>query len=327
MSYDEFWRPLTTVCEAGEAKAMTQLVMETLYGLTHADLLCGRMETLPEMPLRLLQSRLMQCEPVQYVLGQAEFCGRRFRVGPGVLIPRPETEELCRWIFATLQTPPPPPPLEGRGEVIPPLSRGETIPPLSRGEATPPLSRGEAIPPFSAERDSQGKDIRILDIGTGSGCSACTLAAEIDGSRVTAWDVSETAIDTAADNARRLGVEVTVERQDALHPTLPPAPTWNIIVSNPPYICRQEREDMSRNVTDYEPEEALFVSDDDPLLFYRAIAGYAAQTLVPGGRLYFEINHLYVSPLEAMLHQAGFSTVETRKDQFGKQRFTCVCKQ
>lgn len=274
MSYEEFWRPLTAVCEAGEAKAVTRLVMETLYGLTYADLLCGRMQTLPEAPLRNVLSRLLQNEPVQYVLGQADFCGRTFRVGPGVLIPRPETEELCRWIIGSTQ-----------------------------------------------------RGARILDIGTGSGCIACTLAAEIAGSRLSAWDVSETALATTADNARRLGVEVNVMRMDALHPTPPAGPAWDTIVSNPPYICQQERAEMRPNVMDYEPEEALFVSDADPLLFYRAIAAYAAKALVPGGRLYFEINPLYAKPLQDMLRQAGFGKAEIREDQFGKQRFISVCKQ
>ncbi|MBQ4393272.1 MAG: peptide chain release factor N(5)-glutamine methyltransferase [Prevotella sp.] len=274
MSYEEFWRPLTAVCEAGEAKAVTRLVMETLYGLTYADLLCGRMQTLPEAPLRNVLSRLLQNEPVQYVLGQADFCGRTFRVGPGVLIPRPETEELCRWIIGSPQ-----------------------------------------------------RGARILDIGTGSGCIACTLAAEIAGSRLSAWDVSETALATTADNARRLGVEVNVMRMDALHPTPPAGPAWDTIVSNPPYICQQERAEMRPNVVDYEPEEALFVSDADPLLFYRAIAAYAAKALVPGGRLYFEINPLYAKPLQDMLRQAGFGKAEIREDQFGKQRFISVCKQ
>lgn len=274
MSYEEFWRPLTAVCEAGEAKAVTRLVMETLYGLTYADLLCGRMQTLPEAPLRNVLSRLLQNEPVQYVLGQADFCGRTFRVGPGVLIPRPETEELCRWIIGSTQ-----------------------------------------------------RGARILDIGTGSGCIACTLAAEIAGSRLSAWDVSETALATTADNARRLGVEVNVMRMDALHPTPPAGPAWDTIVSNPPYICQQERAEMRPNVVDYEPEEALFVSDADPLLLYRAIAAYAAKALVPGGRLYFEINPLYAKPLQDMLRQAGFGKAEIREDQFGKQRFISVCKQ
>ncbi len=274
MSYEEFWRPLTAVCEAGEAKAVTRLVMETLYGLTYADLLCGRMQTLPEAPLRNVLSRLLQNEPVQYVLGQADFCGRTFRVGPGVLIPRPETEELCRWIIGSTQ-----------------------------------------------------RGARILDIGTGSGCIACTLAAEIAGSRLSAWDVSETALATTADNARRLGVEVNVMRMDALHPTPPAGPAWDTIVSNPPYICQQERAEMRPNVMDYEPEEALFVSDAEPLLFYRAIAAYAAKALVPGGRLYFEINPLYAKPLQDMLRQAGFGKAEIREDQFGKQRFISVCKQ
>ena len=159
MTYNEFWQPLCSIYDAGEAKAIARMVMEVGYGLTMTDILCGGVDRLPHSALAAMRERLAAGEPVQYVLGVAEFGGRTFRVGPGVLIPRPETFELCQWIISEHQ-------------------------------------RGD-----------------MLDIGTGSGCIACTLAAELTEARLTAWDISETALDVAADNARRTGVDVTLARQ------------------------------------------------------------------------------------------------------------------
>ena len=212
----------------------------------------------------------MTGEPVQYVLGEADFGGKTFLVEPGVLIPRPETYELCEWV------------LEERG-------------------------------------------INILDIGTGSGCIAITLALGIPEAKVTAWDISDKALKIAAENAKRANVNVSFEQVDILAPlpfTLHPSPlTYDIIVSNPPYILNKERARMERNVLDYEPELALFVPDDDPLLFYHAIARYAIRVLKPDGRLFFEINPLCINDLQQMLNNEGFSHTEVRNDQFDKQRF------
>jgi len=182
-----------------------------------------------------------------------------------VLIPRPETYELCQWSIDAF--------------------KGGTI----------------------------------LDIGTGSGCIACTIAAALPLAAVTAWDVSETALSVACGNAKRTNVQVSFERVDALN--IPPTPDrWDIIISNPPYICERERAAMERNVLDYEPAEALFVPDDDPLLFYRAIAAYGQGALKPGGRLYFELNPLYASDVQHLLSMMLYHNIEIKEDQYGKQR-------
>jgi release factor glutamine methyltransferase len=291
MNYETLWRRLTDRYEAGEAKAIVRLVMEVRFGLTLTDILCGKVEALPAhsgQELERIMQRLAEGEPVQYVLGKADFCGRTFCVAPGVLIPRPETAELCEDIITDIK-----------------------------------------------DKITEKQTFTILDVGTGSGCIACTLAAEIPGTQVTAWDISDTALRIAADNARRLGVNVTFEKVDVLslspntqHPTpntqhpIPNTQQWDLIVSNPPYICNKERATMEAHVLDYEPESALFVPDSDPLLFYRAIARYAAKTLKPDGSLWFEINPLYADELVTMLNAEGFENTEIRNDQFGKQRFT-----
>lgn len=262
MSYEELWKPLTKLYDAREAKAVARLVMEERFGLTMADVLCGK--TGDDAVLRHIQQRLLQGEPVQYVLGVAEFGGRQFRVAPGVLIPRPETLELCQWVE------------EERG-------------------------------------------ITILDIGTGSGCIACTLAAELPEAQVTAWDISEAALSVARENAKRTNVHVSFEQVDALN--IPPtSDKWDIIVSNPPYVCEQERAAMERHVLDYEPSLALFVPDDDPLLFYRAIADYARQSLTAGGSLFFEINPLCAEQLKSLLSAMSYHHIEVRDDLYGKPR-------
>lgn len=262
MSYEELWKPLTKLYDAREAKAIARLVMEDRFGLTMADVLCGK--TGDDAVLRHIQQRLLQGEPVQYVLGVAEFGGRQFRVAPGVLIPRPETLELCQWVEE---------------------ERGTTI----------------------------------LDIGTGSGCIACTLAAELPEAQVTAWDISEAALSVARENAKRTNVHVSFEQVDALNIPLTPD-KWDIIISNPPYVCEQERAAMERHVLDYEPSLALFVPDDDPLLFYRAIADYARQSLTAGGSLFFEINPLYAEQLKSLLSAMSYHHIEVRDDLYGKPR-------
>lgn len=169
---------------------------------------------------------------------------------------------------------------------------------------------------------SENTDIeapKILDIGTGSGCIACTLALDMRQSEVSAWDISTDALAIAAENARLLSAHVSLTQQDMLCKS-PDSALWNIIVSNPPYICDKERADMSRNVLDYEPHAALFVPDAAPLLFYRAIAIYAQAALKPHGRLYFEINPLYADDIRALLAETDFKNIEIRTDQYGRQR-------
>lgn len=285
MTYNELWRQLTQVYDDYEAKAIARMVYEVRFGLMPSDLFIGKdtqLSTDDQKLLAEITQRLLTGEPIQYVLGEAEFGGSTFHVEPGVLIPRPETYELCQWIME-----------ERRG------------------------------------KKEEGRNTSILDIGTGSGCIACTLAAELADAEVTAWDISDDALRIATENAKRANVHVSFEKVDVLNSSLlnreRPATGLDIIVSNPPYICNKERATMERNVLEHEPELALFVPDDDPLLFYRTIARFAAKTLNPGGALYFEINPLYVSEMQQMLNEEGFSHTEIRNDQFGKQRFTKSC--
>lgn len=275
MTYREFYQPLTAIYPPGEAQWIARLVFELKYGLTREALLMGSEEQLDANELLSLQQRLLTGCPVQYVLGQATFCGRTFYVEPGVLIPRPETEELCHWVIEQMK------------------------------------KRGDA---------------RILDIGTGSGCIACTLACELPAASLTAWDVSAEAICVARDNARRLGADIDNQQVDVLTAVAAPYDLWDVIVSNPPYVCDSERTEMHPNVLKYEPSLALFVPDDDPLLFYRAIAGYALKTLSDGGQLFFEANASHTADTAAMLLSMGFSLVEVRDDQFEQPRLIRACK-
>ena len=293
MTYEALWKRLTPLFEAGEAKAIVRWLLDVRFGLSMTDILCGKVEELSEpdmVELGAMMARLAEGEPVQYVAGKADFCGRQFRVAPGVLIPRPETAELCRWISDCI--------------------------------------RGQA---FDSAAPLVEKRCGILDIGTGSGCIAVTLALEIPGSSVTAWDISDDALRIASENAGQLGTSVAFEKKDVLNisPTalrLTPSAKYDLIVSNPPYICHNEARAMERNVLEHEPRQALFVPDDDPLLFYRAIARLAIEILKPEGSLFFELNPLYAADTERMVRNMGLRDTELRHDQFGKQRFLKAMK-
>lgn len=280
MTYRELWQSLTLRYTESEAKAVARYLLEVGYGLSMTDILSGGAERLPADEMEENRRRLLNGEPVQYVIGKAEFGGRIFKVSPAVLVPRPETYELCQWVEK-----------EERGE------------------------------------RKEERDYSVLDIGTGSGCIAITLALDMPYAKVEAWDISEKALNIARQNAESLNAQVHFRQVDArneptedsslftLHPSL------NIIISNPPYICKQEATAMEAHVLDHEPHQALFVPDDDPLLFYRAIAQYGKSALVAGGWLYFEINPLYHEVLEKMLDEMGYFGIEMRKDQFGQWRF------
>ena len=273
MSYQQLWQQLARTYDTGEAKAIARMLYEVRYGLSLSDLLMGRDADVPQQELQQLTERLEQHEPIQYVLGQADFCGRTFKVSPAVLIPRPETEELCQWVTTKV-------------------------------------------------RDSACNDaaLSILDVGTGSGCIAITLAAELPEAKVTAWDISEDALLVACENALLNGVTVDFELQDVLLATAAAQQTKDIIISNPPYICNKERATMEANVLEHEPHQALFVPDDDPLLFYRAIAKLGQQMLIREGWLYFEINPLFAGQLAQLLSSMSYRDIEIKTDQFGKQR-------
>ena len=274
MNYQQLWHSLSDEYGEREARAVVSWLLEVVFGLSQTDVVCGAVNQMQDgdrIRLQAMMTRLQQGEPVQYVAGTADFGPRQFSVAPCVLIPRPETYELCRWI----------------------------------------VESGE----WRVERN-----ISVLDIGTGSGCIATTLALDLPGAQVTAWDISEEALRIAQTNADRHAAGVLFQLQDALNP---PADRelWDVIVSNPPYVCECERQAMERHVLDHEPALALFVPDNDPLRFYRAIGNYARKALKPNGRLFFELNATHAGETADMLRQQGFSDVTLREDQFGRTRF------
>lgn len=281
MTYSEIWHRIATSYEDGEARAIARILIEELFGLSYTDIVCGATDQLSaDDTLRLDTAvrRIEQGEPLQHVLGYADFCGNRFGVNASVLIPRPETE----WL----------------------VDEGERL--MNVAAAPCP--------------DTPSATKRILDIGTGSGCIAVSLKLRLGEAYVEAWDISEEALRTAESNAKALKAEVAFCKRDALRAEESVA-HWDLIVSNPPYICDSERADMDDNVLLHEPHTALFVPDDDPLRFYRAIARYALRSLSNGGSLLFECNTRYAEATGEMMREMGFEDVTVNDDCFGLPRF------
>ena len=305
MTYEELWHRLTHIYDAGEAKAIVRWVLDVRFDMSWTDILCGKVTELSahdQTELEKIMQRLEKGEPVQYIIGVADFFGRQFHVEPGVLIPRPETEELCRWILAS----------DEHG--------------LTRTVRESPHQSDAEVRVSPSQSDAN-----VLDIGTGSGCIAITLALELPDAKVTAWDISNEALCIAAGNAKSLGANITFEKMDVLNTSLishlsPLTSQFDLIVSNPPYICENEKSAMECNVLEHEPHLALFVPDDDPLLFYRAIAQYAIEGLKPQGSLFFEINPLYADDLAQLLRLMSYHDISIRQDQFGKPRFLKATK-
>lgn len=241
---------------------------------------------LPE--LEAAMERLKKMEPVQYVLGHTEFYGRTFKVDPAVLIPRPETELLCR----------------------------------------DAIKLGMRVYRMRSPYGKNAEPVRILDLCTGSGCIAWTMALSIPGSRVTAVDISDAALEVAAgqDFASELKSKETFrpeftkadvldsEQEIELGP-------FDMVLSNPPYIMESEKEDMRRNVLEYEPESALFVPDDDPLLFYRAIARWSQRFMSPEGVGLSEVNESLARQTETVFKAAGYAHTEIVRDLSDKNRY------
>ena len=170
-----------------------------------------------------------------------------------------------------------------------------------------------------AEEDQQTNPCRLLDMGTGSGCIAISLAKKLPHVQVEAWDISGEALQVARQNALNNQVKVDFHQQDILSAS-PGIAEWNVIVSNPPYITNKEKAEMEANVLNWEPHTALFVPDHDPLLFYRKIAQLGMSMLVNGGALYFEINRAYGTETIAMLQALGYENIIIRKDRFNNER-------
>jgi release factor glutamine methyltransferase len=293
-----------------ETEQLMRILLEDLFGIDLKRQLLEPNLRIDEWQYHQLDEavkRLQSGEPVQYVTGIARFCDLILKVSPAVLIPRPETEELVQKICTTslpCQCP--------AAHVIPAeaSARGGNLWAAGRNEE-------------SMEGDP--KRFRIWDIGTGSGCIAIALAKHFASAEVIAFDVSEEALQMAKENAENNGVQVTFVQDDVMNPK---SEFFNqpvdVVVSNPPYVCDSERATMENNVLDWEPENALFVPDDDPMLFYRKILLLAKDQLNPKGQIWFEINERMGEEMVRACQETGFSEAEILLDYIGKPRFCCA---
>lgn len=254
-----------------ELRIVTQILISEITGFSPAQIIVNKNTIFSDEQVKLVHSfveKLKKNEPLQYVTGKTEFFGLKIITKPGVLIPRPETEELIEWIMQSLDRRP---------------------------------------------------NFDMLDIGTGSGCIALALKSVFENAHVSAMDISAEALEIAAENANVLSLPISFLQGDALHLSAENS-RWDVIVSNPPYIPTAEKEVMDSAVVDFEPHQALFVPDNDPLLFYRRIAEYAFSALRVNGLLFFEIHRDFGQQCVAMLHETGFTNVELRRDISGNDR-------
>lgn len=271
-TYQAFLQNLSPQFGEREAISIARIVFEDAFKLFDYQ---SSKEFTESDTLQEIEARLLNNEPVQYILGQADFYGLKFKVSPAVLIPRPETEELVYWILENQIT----------------------------------------------------KNPSILDIGTGSGCIPITLKKKIPKATISAIDVSPTALDIAKTNAVLNKLAVSFILSDILEERLwSSLDTYDIIVSNPPYIPHKEKVLMPKQVLDYEPDLALFVENDEPLIFYKKIGQFALKHLNQGGELYYECNEFNAKEVATLLRQIGFQKVELAKDLEGKERMIRALK-
>lgn len=264
-----------------EIQSIVYLVLANLLNLTRTEIIAGKMITYSDTSMRKMKEmiqRINNHEPVQYVLGEEFFFGRRFQVNPSVLIPRPETEELVRVVLAYKN--------------------------------------------LIFQRDNVNAALKILDIGTGSGCIPITLFHEIYNAEIYATDVSKAALAIAAHNAKNLLAKINWIEHDILTEKIPVG-NLDIIVSNPPYVTKKEMGELAQNIVDYEPHLALLVSDEDPLIFYNVIVQQSGEVLRNNGLLAVEINERFGNEVTQLFLQAGFQEVKTMKDMAGKERVVC----
>ncbi|MEA5457956.1 peptide chain release factor N(5)-glutamine methyltransferase [Arcicella sp. LKC2W] len=280
--FNQLVSEITSVYEENEAKSIVYLLLEHYLKISKTDILLDNPVAQLFDFTEIIQ-RIKAQEPVQYIIGETEFYGRKFNVTPDTLIPRPETEELVLLTVNSYQ--------------------------------------------LAVNKSHFEVEAKILDIGTGTGCIAISLACELPNSQVYAYDISENALKVAKENAERNGVKVIFEKTDFL--TLKPNPQplkLTIIVSNPPYVMNSEKLEMERNVLEYEPHLALFVDDDNPLIFYKKIAEFAAKNLVESGLCVVEINQALGLETAELFWNQGFHYVEVVKDMFGKDRMVKAIK-
>ncbi len=282
-----FFSELQTIQEESEIESFFFILTEYLFNLKRIDISLNPDFEVSETDLekwKTIISELKTEKPIQYITGEAWFYGYRFEVNENTLIPRPETEELVEWIIE------------------------------------------------SQKSKVKSQKISILDIGTGSGCIPISLKKELPNAEVFTIDVSEKALEMARKNAVDNEVEVHFILQNILEiDTLNELPISNfqfqtefdVIVSNPPYVRNLEKQEIKKNVLDYEPHLALFVEDSDALLFYRKIAQLALTSLTPNGKLFFEINQYLGKETVELLENLGFKNIELRKDFVGNDRMIC----
>lgn len=273
--YSDFVQQITLKESAEETQQLAYRVLEHELGLSTTEILMEKdIEVSDDLRKKLNHTagRLNNHEPLQYILGDEEFMGRRFLVTPAVLIPRPETEELVRLV-----------------------------------PFPPPVSDDKA-------------PIKILDIGTGSGCIAISLKSLMPQAEVYASDISDEALAVAKKNIERLEPQVKLIKHDILKDDIPLS-ELDIIVSNPPYVAQHEKKSMQPHVVDHEPHLALFVPDDDPLIFYKAIASRGKRGLKSGGKVVVEINAALGESTAAVFETEGYSDISLSKDINGKDRF------
>jgi release factor glutamine methyltransferase len=260
---------LSDIYQDDELLSVTRLIISKITTYSFTEILVNKNTIFSQYQKDLLEfylEKLKKRMPVQYVLGETEFCGLDFVVNEAVLIPRQETEELVEWIVQ---------------------------------EANPASV--------------------ILDIGTGSGCIPVSLKSFLPRTEVYACDISTEALNVARQNALKNNLEVSFFEMDILTATHSDR-RYHVIVSNPPYIPKGEIASILTQVKDYEPHLALFVPDDDPLLFYRRIAVFAGKFLFPGGKLYFEIHRDYADACIMLLQNEGYKNVVLKKDISGNNR-------
>ncbi len=277
-----FHKELDTLYPKEEVDSFLYLLIEEVLGLERFILAVQPQFVVSkdkEQPLFEALAGLRMQRPIQYILGKTEFMGLNFEVNENVLIPRPETEELVQWI------------LEEHAS-----------------------SKDEKLGAKAAD-----SDFLILDIGTGSGCIAISIAKNIPNAHIFGLDVSDQALEVALKNAAMNKVDIQWVEGDILNQTNLNE-RFDIIVSNPPYVREMEKTGMNQNVLNNEPGLALFVSDDDPLVFYRSIIHFAVENLNPGGHLYLEINQYLGKEMRLLLQEHNFSEIELRKDIFGNER-------
>jgi release factor glutamine methyltransferase len=259
-----------------EARQLALILFDHYAGIGTKEIIISPQAVIEDQTVKTIlkaTERLLFHEPIQHITGIAHFCGYEFRVNPDVLIPRPETEELVRWVL---------------------------------------------------EEYTDKHHLKIADVGTGSGCIAISLWLRFQDAEVHAFDYSEPALKVAIQNNDELGSQVKFRKIDFLDRNEWPAENFDIIVSNPPYIPQRNKDLIPKNVAKYEPSQALFVPDQDPLIFYHALADFAVSHLKPDGSMFLEVHEDFADQIYELFRIAGFSKVELKLDINGKRRMIKV---